>query len=767
MRHDKLQQLAPRYHAIRTSVADEAAIHHVAGQSTFTDDLPELAGTLHVALGRSTIASGRLARLDFAAVEAMPDVVMVLTAKDIPGANDASPNRTDDQPIIGEGDIAFAGQVLFAIVARSRRAAERAVAAAEVATTPSLPTIALDDALATHATLLADYGLERGDPTDEIRRCERKVFGQWRAGSQAPAQLEPHAAIAIPGEGGSIHVVAASETPSLIHLVVSEMLDVSASGVTVEARRVSGGANGQRSASVQWAALAALAAWRSGRPCRIVVDKDVEMGSSGRRQNVLVDYSAGFNGSGLVSGVEATIATRCGSGVDNAVETNDRIVLSADNAYHYPALRLLSRRMRTNTPPGLWCRASGLLEGSFVAERLMDHIAISLGVDPLDVRKTNLYASGRDRTPYGTAVDGGVLRQLVGELERTSEYRRRRRDLARFNQTSPILKRGLALVPVKAGIGAPQALGNEASVLIQLHHDGSISLTLSAVDAGRGIATRAAQITAEEFGIRHTSVKIGAPSTQMIGSPPASGADPALLAVIDGCHAVKDRLYDFVEATMQVDRERVEFRDGRVRLGGRQLDFAELVWQATTANVPLTATGYHTTTVIDWDRTRAVGNPFHYYALGAACAEVSIDIMTGEHVIERLDILQDAGRSLNPALDVGAIEGGFAFGLGWLTTEELLEDSAGRPLGHAADYAIPLVSDIPSDFRVSFFQTAGAREETPYRSKDIEDAAVPLAISVFSAITDAISAVKPGTMPRLNAPATPEAIVRAVRSMTE
>lgn len=767
MRQDKLQQLAPRYHAIRTSVADEAAVHHVAGQSTFADDLPEIAGTLHLAVGQASIASGRVARLDLSEVESRQDVVLTLTSRDIPGANDASPNRTDDQPIIADTEIVHYGQVLFAVAARSRHGAEQAIAAANITTTPSLPTIALDDALATHATLLADYGLERGDPTEEIRRCEHKVFGQVRSGDQMPGELEPHTALAVPGEGGGLHIIASTEAPTLLQTVVSEMLDISANAVTVETRRLGGGAGGKRALSVQWAALAALAAARSGRPCRIAVGGSAANSASGRRQKMMIDYAAGFTADGLINGVDATFATRSGSGVGNAVEANDRIILNADNAYYYPALRLLSRRMRTNTPPGAWCRGSGVVEGALFAERLMDHIAVTLRADPLDVRKTNLYGSARDRTPYGSAVDGVALSQLVTELERTSEYRRRRRDLIRYNQTSPIRKRGLALVPVKAGVGYPAELGNEAACLIQLFRDGSISLSLSTVDAGRGIATRATQIVAEEFGVPHQTVRVTPTSTLAAAAPAASSSDPALLAVIDGCHAIKDRIYDFVEATMQVDRERIEFRDGRVRLGARHLEFAELVWQAEAGNVPLTTTGYHATTAIDWDRTRATGAPFHYFALGAACAEVAVDIMTGEHIVERIDILQDAGRSLNPALDLGAIEGGFALGLGWLTTEEIVEDSVGRPIETAARYSTPLVSDIPSDFRIAFFQTAGAKEETPYRSKDVEDAAVPLAVSVMSAITDAIGSLRPGTMPRLNAPATPEAVMRAVRAMND
>jgi xanthine dehydrogenase large subunit len=766
MLQDELQRLASRHQTIRQSVPDEAAIHHAAGQAVFVDDIPDLAGTLHIAIGHASIAAGQVTKLELGAVEAARDVVFALTANDIRGANDASPERTQDHPIIGTSDVEFYGQALFAVVARSRKAAKDAVGLARLSTATALPTIDLDDALATNATLLGDYGLLRGEPDEEIKRCDRKLMGQLRTGSQDHFFLEPHTTLAVPTEGGGLQIITSAEDPALIQQVVAEMLDLSANAVTVETRRVGGAFGGKRSGAVQWAAIAALAAWRSGRPCKLRLGHADGLAASGKRQSLKIDYTAGITDTGLINAVTVSFAARSGSGVDFSVETNDRIVLSADNAYYYPALSILSRRMRSNTPPGTTIRGAGVAEGTLFAERLMDHIAVSLGRDPLDIRKTNLYAAGRDRTPYSMTVEDNILAPLVNELERTSEYRRRRRDITRFNQTSPILKKGLALVPVKAGIRSSSMLGRQAAAMLQIQRDGTMSLALSAVEEGRGVNTRAAQIVAEEFGIRHQEVRVSYSSTAFTDSVRAATLDTVLMAVIDACRTIKDRLYDFFEETMHVERERVEFREGRIRLGVRGMDFAEIMTLASDANVSLAAIGSYSVHDIDWDRVRAVGRPFHYFAFGAACAEVTVDVMTGEKRIDRVDILQDAGRSLNPALDLGLIEGGFALGLGWLTSEQLSRDSTGRlTTNGAAGYAVPTAADIPSDFRVAFYHTAGAKEETPYRSKDIEDAAVPLAISVFSAITDAVASLKPGTMPRLNAPATPEATMRAVRAL--
>lgn len=765
MRRDRALVLAQNYHAIRTSVADEGAILHASGQALFADDLPDIAGTLHLAVGMSKVARGRISRFDLATIEAMPDVVLALTARDIPGANDASPHRTEDHPILSGQEISHEGQVLFAVAARTYHAAIAAVEAAPVVVTPTLPTADLDDALATHATLLPDYGLERGTPTDAIKNCDRRIIGQIRAAAQDHAALEPIAALAVPGEGGALHLIVSTESPALVHRIVTEMLELPANAVTVEARRIGAAFGGRRAQSCQWAALAALAAWRSGRPCKLRLPNRAASLATGNRQDMRIDYSAGFNADGSLIAVEAVFATRCGSGVDYAAEANDRILLSADSAYYYPSFRLVSRRMRTNTPPGAWWRSVGIAEGTLFSERLMEHIAVATGRDALDVRKANLYGPERDLTPFGTTVENGLIARLVGDLERSSEYRRRRGEIAEFNRTSPLLKKGLALTAVKAGVGLPSAIGNDGACFLQLARDGSVLASLSHVEGGQGVATKAAQIIAEEFGVGLGAIRIQTTSTRVTGNTGGASADPTLMAVIAACQNLKDHLYDFIESTMEVEREQVEFADRHVRLGPRRFPLPQLLAAAADAQIPLQGTGNASTPSVDWDRASASGNPFHYFVYGAACTELTVDIMTGERRLDRVDILQDAGRSLNPAIDVGLVEGGFALGLGWLTSEELNRDSTGRIGSLGADYVLPRAGDIPSDFRVAFFQSAGARDGTPYRSKDIEEATMPLAVSVYCAITDAIRSLKPTTLPRLAVPATPEATMRAIRGL--
>jgi xanthine dehydrogenase large subunit len=493
---------------------------------------------------------------------------------------------------------------------------------------------------------------------------------------------------------------------------------------------------------------------------------------TGKRHDFRVDYNVGIGKDGAIRALDVTLAARCGHSEDLSLGVVDRAMFHADNAYFYPTCRILTRRMRTNTVSNTAFRGFGGPQGVLFAERMMDHIAYVTGRDPLEVRKANFYTgAGRDRTPYGMRVEDNILHELVGELERTSEYWERRKALAEFNASSPVLKKGLALTPVKFGISFTLIHLNQAGALVHLYRDGSISLNHGGTEMGQGLFIKVAQVVAEEFGVGIDKVKITATSTALVPntSPTAasSGTDLNAQAALIACRQIKDRLFDFIQETWNVGRDRVQFRDDRVIVGNREMKLGELATAAYQARVQLSAAGFYKTPKITWDRAKATGRPFYYFAYGAACSEVTVDTMTGEMHVDRVDIRHDVGKSLNPAIDIGQIEGGFIQGMGWLTTEELVWDSAGRLRTHApSTYKIPTASDVPADFRVALHESGGNREDSIYRSKAVGEPPLMLAISVFSAITDAISSLKPAVMPRLDAPATPEAIMRAIRATT-
>ena len=533
-----------------------------------------------------------------------------------------------------------------------------------------------------------------------------------------------------------------------------------------------GGFGGKESQATQWAVLAALGARKTGRPCKLRLDRDDDMIMTGKRHDFRVDYNVGIGKDGVIRAVDVTFSARCGYSEDLSLGVVDRTMFHADGAYFYPTVRILTRRMRTNTVSNTAFRGFGGPQGKLFAERMLDHIAYATGRDPLDVRKANLYGgAGRDRTPYNMRVEDNILPEIINDLERTSDYWHRRKELADFNASSPVLKKGIALTPVKFGISFTLIHLNQAGALVHVYRDGSISLNHGGTEMGQGLFVKVAQVVAEEFGVDLDRVKITATSTAKVpntGPTAASaGTDLNAQAALVACRAIKERLFDFIQEKFGAGRDRVQFREGKVVIGNEAIDFGELANQAYLARVSLSSTGFYRTPKIHWDRQKVTGRPFLYFAYGAACSEVTVDTMTGEMRVNRVDILHDVGKSLNPAIDIGQIEGGFIQGMGWLTSEELVWDSAGRLQTHApSTYKIPTASDVPADFRVALYESGGNREDTIYRSKAVGEPPLMLAISVFSAITDAIASLKPAVMPRLDAPATPEAIMRAIRATT-
>lgn len=754
------------------ALAHDSAVLHVQGSAVYIDDMREPEGTLHVAPGFARDgAKGRITRCDLDAVRAFPGVVAVLTAADIPGVNDCSPNMGDD-PILAAGEILFHGQVVFAVVAETREAARRAASLAKIEIAQVTAAITVEDALAQGTKdVLPPYEFRRGDPAKVIAASTFGVSGSFHVGGQEHFYLEGQVALAIPEEAGGMTVFSSTQHPTEVQHCVAKMLKIADAFVTCECRRMGGGFGGKESQAAQWAALAALGAHLTGRPVKCRLDRDDDMIMTGKRHDMRIDYSFAHDKKGRLTAVDASLLARCGYSADLSLGVNDRAMFHADNAYYYPVVSIKSRRLRTNTVSNTAFRGFGGPQGMMLAERLMDEIAYRLGQDPLDVRKRNFYAPGRDKTPYGMKVVDNIIQDVVGELEKTSDYRQRREAIRAFNAKSPILKKGLALTPVKFGISFTLIHLNQAGALVHLYTDGSVHLNHGGTEMGQGLYIKVAQVVAEEFGIEPARVKITATTTGKVPntSPTAasSGSDLNGMAAKEAAGHIKKRLIEFAARQWKVKPGQIRFTQGRVIIGNQSISLSDLAKKAHQARVSMSSTGFYATPEITWDRNKAKGKPFFYFAYGAACAEVTIDTLTGEMRIDRVDILHDVGRSLNPAIDLGQIEGGFVQGAGWLTSEELVFDKHGRLNTHApSTYKIPCASDVPADFRINLFASAGNPANTIYRSKAVGEPPLMLALSVFSAITDAIAALKPGKMPPLEAPATPEAIMKAVKAMS-
>jgi xanthine dehydrogenase large subunit len=753
---------------VHRSFAHDAAERHVRGAAPYIDDIREPEGTLHVAPGGSPAACGRIVAMDLSAVRAHPGVVTVLTAADIPGRNDVSPVAGDD-PLFAADRIEFHGQPLFAVVAQTRDAARRAARLARIEIDRQAPLVSVDDALAADADLMPAYAFRRGDAAGVLASSTARVEGTLRIGGQEHFYLEGQAALAVPGEAGGFTIHSSTQHPSEVQHVVARVLGLPDAAVEVEVRRMGGGFGGKESQASGWAAMAALAAHVTGRPCKLRLDRDDDFAMTGKRHDFRVAYRAAFDADGLLEAVEVDFASRCGYSHDLSSSINDRTMFHADNAYFYPHVTIRSRRLKTNTVSNTAFRGFGGPQGMLFAERLMDRIAWATGRDPLDIRYANLYGTvERNVTPYGMVIEDNIAGEIMRQLEASCDYRARRGAIARFNAGSSILKKGLALTPVKFGISFTTTFLNQAGALVHVYQDGSVHLNHGGTEMGQGLFIKVAQVVAEEFGIALERVRITATHTGKVPntSPTAasSGTDMNGMAARRAAAEIKGRLAEFVARDWQVPVASVVFRDDRVFAGDRSDDFASVVKRAYLARTHLSAAGYYATPKITWDRPSGTGRPFFYFAYGAACAEVTIDTWTGESTVDRVDILHDVGRSLNPAVDLGQIEGGVVQGMGWLTGEELVFDAEGRLRTHApSTYKIPTARDVPADFRVAFFEHAN-REDTIYRSKAVGEPPLMLANAVFCALSDAVHALRPGRPVALDAPATPEAILFACRA---
>ena len=747
----------------------DSAERHVSGRALYIDDLPEPEGILHIAVGGSPVARGKLVSLDVSDVRSAPGVVAVLTAADIPGKNDVSPAMGDD-PMFAADRVEFIGQALFAVVAHTRDASRRAIRLVKTVIEEEKPSVTIEDALQRDETVLPDYAFGRGDVAEALSSSPVQLEGTFNIGGQEHFYLEGQVALALPGEGQEMQVYSSTQHPTEVQHAVARVLGVPDAYVTCEVRRMGGGFGGKESQATQWAAIAALAARVTGKPCKIRLDRDDDMMMTGKRHEFRIDWKIGTNEAGHIRGLDLSLLARCGYSADLSQGVVDRAMFHSDNAYFMPTARIASRRLKTNTVSNTAFRGFGGPQGILAIERIIDAVASATGRDPLDIRKENLYRPDGAVTPYGMPVeDHDIAHMIIAQLEAQADYRERRQAIEAFNADSPLIRKGLALTPLKFGISFTLTQLNQAGALVHVYSDGSIHLNHGGTEMGQGLFQKVAQIVAEEFGVAIERVRITATTTGKVpnSSPTAAstGSDLNGMAALLAARAIKNRMAAFLSSSRGVPMDSIRFVDDHVIVGDERISFGEAAKATHQARIHLSEAGYYKTPKVEWDRANARGRPFYYFAYGAACSEVAIDTLTGEMRLERVDILHDVGHSLNPALDIGQIEGAFVQGMGWLTTEELVYDNKGRLRTHApSTYKIPVASDIPAHFNVTLFQGAN-REDTVFRSKAVGEPPLMLGISVYSAILNAISSLKPGAQVPLDAPATPERILKAVQAL--
>ena len=809
--------------SVAKALPHDAAKLHVTGAARYVDDMPVPADCLHLAFGLSSVAAGRITSIDLDPVRAYPGVVGVWRAKDLPGPCDCSPSN-HDEPLLAGNTIRYLGQPVFLVAATSHHAARHAVRAVRMEVQKRDAILTVDEAMAAESRFEEGPRIwKRGDAGEAIDAAPHRIEGRIEMGGQEHFYLEGQAALVFPQEGGDMVVHSSTQHPSEIQHKVADALGLPMHAVRVETRRMGGGFGGKESQGNALAIACAVVAQATGRPVKMRYDRDDDMTITGKRHDFRIDYCAGFDDDGRLLGVEFEQFTRCGWAQDLSLPVADRAMLHADNAYYIPAMRVESHRLKTNTQSATAFRGFGGPQGMLGIERVLDHVAHTLGRDPLEVRRLNYYAPAKggaaprppaadsprdisakkkeleahpdeyltsrgaqDVTPdsspaptvpegvqtthYGQPVEDFILHEMTERLAESCNYAERRRAVAAWNAENPVLKRGLALTPVKFGISFTLTHLNQAGALVHVYQDGSISMNHGGTEMGQGLFQKVAQVAATSFGVPMESVKITATDTGKVPNTSAtaasSGSDLNGMAVKAACDEIRERMAEHLAKLHQDNPRDVRFEEGMVKVGGERIPFAEAAQLCYMGRVSLSATGFYKVPKLNWDRLKGQGRPFFYFAYGAACSEVVVDTLTGEHRTLATHILHDCGSSLNPAIDRGQVEGGFVQGAGWLTSEELIWDETGRLRTHApSTYKIPACSDRPDIFEVELWDGRNV-EETIYRSKAVGEPPFMLGISVLIALSDAVAACGSG-YPSLDAPATPERVLAAVRKLRD
>lgn len=748
----------------------ESAIRQVSGSARYVDDIPAPASLCYASAGVTNVASGTLTSLDLSAVKRSPGVIDVITISDIPGHTDIGPVFGGD-PILLDKEVKFHGQPVFAVLAETQEQARVAATKATMTFAEAEAILTTNEALAADAKVRPTHEFGRGDVSITLQTAPLTASGHLSVGGQEHMYLEGQVSLAIPEEEDRISIFTSSQHPSEVQKLVAEVLDVKLHRVAVDMRRMGGGFGGKESQAAQWACLAAVFALRTRRAVKMRLPRMMDMQVTGKRHPFENDYEIAFNETGKMLGAKVTVSGNCGHSPDLSDAIVDRAMFHVDNAYQLGDTHVTGHRLKTNIVSHTAFRGFGGPQGLIMAELLMDVVARKTGLDPLSVRKLNLYGQENGTvTPYGMPLEQDILADLIGKLEADSNYWQRREEVKAFNGASPIIKKGLALTPVKFGISFTAKHLNQAGALLHIYTDGSIQVNHGGTEMGQGLHTKIGQIVAHEFGVSLDNIEVTATRTDKVPntSPTAasSGTDLNGKAAQNACITIKERLAGFFAEQFNVPAEDVIFAAGQVSAGGHHLPFTQLIQNAYMARISLSATGYYRTPKIYYDRETGSGRPFFYFANGAAVSEVSVDTLTGEYTLDRVDILHDVGTSLNPAIDRGQIEGGFIQGMGWLTTEDLRWDDSGRLISNnMATYKIPAIGDTPAHFNVALFDRPNA-EDSIYHSKAVGEPPFMLAISVWCAIKDAIASLADYKVdPDLPAPATPEKVLMAINAI--
>ena len=749
----------------------ESGTKHVSGYANYIDDIIEPEGTLYGAIGYSKKAYAIIKKLDLKEVWKSEGVVSVVTSADIPGRNDVGAVH-DGDPIFPKKAEYF-GQPLFAVAATSTELARKAVLKAKIFYKTLKPVIDIKEALRKKLFVLKGRKIKRGDPSKKINKAKNFLKDSFILGSQEHFSLEGQIAFVIPKEDNDFKVYSSTQHPGETQQIIAKMLNQKNNTINVEVRRIGGGFGGKETQSFIFAAICTLLSKKTKLPVKLRMDRDDDILITGKRHDFHSDYEVGFNNRGVIEGVKIKLASRCGISPDLSGAINSRALLHIDNAYYLSDISVDNYLCKTNTSSSTAFRGFGGNQGMMVIENIIDNVARFLSKDSAEIRKINFYQKNKKNiTHYGMKIEDNIINEIFSKLIKSSNYKNRRLNIKKFNLKNKYLKKGLAITPVKFGISFTTRHLNQAGALVHIYYaDGSIHVSTGAVEMGQGTYTKIAQLVANEFGLPFNKIKVSSTRTDKVPNTSASAASSTTdlngAAAINAVNKIKENLALFVKRKYKVKSDKPVYRNSMVKFKGKTFLFNSLVKEAYLNRVSLSSSGFYSTPKIHFNNKTFLGRPFLYFCYGAAVSEVLVDTLTGENKILRVNILHDHGRAINPAIEKGQIEGGFVQGAGWLTIEEVNWKSNGELTTHSpSTYKIPAVNDMPEKFNVEIYKNLN-KENVVNKSKTTGEPPLMLAMSVFFAIKDAIASVRNYTkIPKLNSPATPEAILLSIKNLT-
>ena len=749
----------------------ESGIKHVSGRAYYTDDIPEPLETLYGAIGWSKKAHAIIKKINLDEVVKSAGVIAVVTGKDIVGRNDVGPVY-DGDPIFPK-KAEYYGQPLFAVAAKTTELARKAVLKVKISYKTLKPITTIQNALKKKSFVLKEKIIKKGEALKAIENSVNRLKGNFTTGSQEHFALEGQTAFVIPEEDNDFKVFSSTQHPSETQQIIAKMLKQKSNTITVETRRIGGGFGGKETQSFIFAAICTLLAKKTKHPVKLRMDRDDDIIITGKRHDFYSEYEVGFDELGVIKGLKLKLASRCGISPDLSEAINERALLHIDNAYYLENVLVENYLCKTNTASNTAFRGFGGNQGMMAIENIIDHIATSLKKDSAEIRRRNFYQKKKKNiTHYNMKIEDNVIQEIFDQLIKSSNYKSRQLSIKKFNKGNKYIKKGIALTPVKFGISFTTWHLNQAGALVHIYcNDGSVHVNTGAIEMGQGTYTKIAQLAANAFGLPFNKIKVSATRTDKVPNTSASAASSTTdlngAAALNAISKIKQNLASFVKRKYKIKNGEAVYENGMIKFKGKSFKFNALIKEAYLNRVSLSSSGFYTTPKIYFDKKTFKGRPFLYFCYGAAVSEVVIDTLTGENKIIRADILHDAGKAINPAIELGQIEGGFVQGAGWLTMEEVKWKSNGQLTTHSpSTYKIPAASDMPEKFNVEIFKKGKNNENVINKSKTTGEPPLMNAMSVFFAIKNAIASIgNYNITPILDAPATPEKILMSINQL--